>query len=254
MPTTSEIELFPTIAPLGLANGNQDLVDALAREMEWYVNAGMYRDAFDIATGIFTGGLVELENDQNIRRLPRFDLGYPGFWPVLSPHAVQAAYDYGNLWRSVLREGYGVDRPDIRLAVTSMTRPQDYQMALVNQGRFASPTSKHMAGVAFDFDDTSYYKQLPDGTWVSCADPGAIDDRIAAGAEIRARVERDGMGDKAFTSAYDTEYDPRVMKAALETAQLLHDQGLLNVVVEFPGKPYSVLHMAPNPDYLNLVA
>ncbi len=255
MPTaTAEIELFASIAPLGQAANNQELVDALARETEWYEGAVKYRTPYDIATAIFNDELVEFVNDDNIRRLPRFDLEYPGCWPVLALHSVVAAHDYGRLWRKVLTEEYGIDRPELRLAMTSMTRSEDYQNELVRQGRFASPKSKHMAGVAFDFDDSGYYVQQPDGSWVSCTDPGARQDRINAGESMRQRISRDGYLEQTFVGKYADEYDQRIMEAALDAARILHDQGLLNVVLEFPGKPYSVLHMAPNPDYFALTA
>lgn len=251
---TAEIELFASIAPLGQAVGNQELVDALARETEWYGHAAQYRTVWDIAAAYFCDELVEFENDENIRRLPRFDLEQPGSLPVLAPHASAAAHDFGTVWRNILVEQYDIDRPEVRLAITSMTRPRDYQMELVRQGRFASPTSKHMSGVAFDFDDTGYYVQQPDGSWKSCADPRGRQQRVEAGESIRQQIERTGGSERTFSRQYSDEYDPRIMTAALDAARTMHDSGLLNVVVEFPGEPYSVLHMAPHPDYIALTA
>ncbi len=251
---SAEIELFASIAPLGLATDSRELVDGLARETEWYRGAVKYRNPFDIAAAFFSDELIEFVSDDNIRRLPRFDLDHPGSWPILAPHAVAAARDYGALWRRILQKDYDIHRPELRLAITSMTRPENYQNELVRQGRFASPTSKHMAGVAFDIDDTSYYKQLPDGTWASCADPRAVDERIKAGEAIRKRIEHGGQIGSTFVGNYASEYDPRIMQAALQAAQLMHDQNLLNVLVEFSGEPYSVLHIAPHPDYFALTA
>lgn len=238
----SVADLMPTLAPLHLADQSMD--HALSREYRWYAGTNRFADVQVVREAVSAGVLVEFTDDADLRRLPRFSNDVDGFWPFLTKPALDVAKDMGILWREILAAEFGIVRPELRLAVTSMVRTLEYQRLLVEGGRYASQTSTHCVGAAFDLDDSSYYRQEADGSFVSCANPEAIEARTAAAEVIRRR-----MADGTPPMRFDNEYDPRVNIAAEMAATYMHENGLINRLKEFPDKPYSVLHVAANPDY-----
>lgn len=245
--------LFPTMAPVFGLGAGSELAEKLVREVDWHRDTPRFNGVAELAGAVVSGSLVELKDDDNIRLIARFtpdmDQAQPGFWPYLTPGALLVAQEFGRLWRHILATEFGVERPDVRLPITSLVRTVPYQMDLVAGGRFASPDSTHMTGWAFDTDNGSYYKQQEDGLWVSCAHPGGRGQRKDAAEAIRQRYGMDPEA-KLFRQVFDREYDPRINEAGYMAAKILHDKEVTNLVLEFPGQPYSVLHQGVNPGIL----
>jgi hypothetical protein len=77
--------------------------------------------------------------------------------PFLLPTARVALAVVGRLWREELLD-LGIVSPELRLSVTSLTRTEDMQQALVASGAVAAPGSTHCVGATFDVDASGYYR------------------------------------------------------------------------------------------------
>lgn len=116
--------------------------------------------------------------------------------------------------------------PDLLLSVTSMTRSELYQHALVTKAgdrKLAAPKSTHTTGYAFDLDACGMYLQGPLGgvEGINPRNPNRYDAMAEAIAEARARL--------------------RAVLAEQE------EVGTLHAIEELPGTQQHVFHVAINP-------
>lgn len=220
----------------------------LERERLWYEDAPRFQDGTEIGQAIDRGALVHIDDDDgNIHRIGRFRSATPveGYVSFLTPTARRLYVDFGNLYRTVLEQEFGIDDPRIRLAATSMARTQQYQDRLVAvPGKLASADSRHCNGVAFDVDVSAYYRVDEQGNRWSYSHPRRKVGQIAIGQQLEQQ-----LGELAQPTFRADDYSPAVTEAAVEVAEHLHATGAINLVKEFMGTPNACLHIAVNPDY-----
>ena len=152
----------------------------------------------------------------------------------------------GSLWRTEL-VGKGIANPRLRLAVTSLTRSQEYQAAIVSDERkFASPDSMHCVGAAFDIDASGYYV-ASEGKLLSVTHP----DRDAS---VVARIGRalGSLSDEPYVlPRAPIEFDERVTDALVTVANRLHESGIISRILEFAGTDNQCVHVTPRPTSSN---
>jgi hypothetical protein len=222
-------------SPPDYATPSQDQLDELplqlARELEWNRDTPHYQTDDEIHAAVAAGTLTEFINSPDLARVKRYIKDGWGFTPFLSASAHQAADLFAMEWRETLEQRFGLIVPEVRLAITSMVRAQDYQEALVESGRLAWPESTHPTGNTFDVDNSGYYVVGDDGDLWSAIDP-----------------HRKTTVTKRFEG-----YDPRITQAAFHAAQVLHSLGIINLVPEFMGTPNAGLHISARPDLAEAV-
>lgn len=228
--------------------GEQAALDAkLQRERVWYEDAPRFRTPRDIGQAIDRGDLVYVEDNANTQLIARFRKAQPieGYIAFATPAVARLVADYGELYRKVLEQEFNIVDPAIRLALTSITRTQQYQDQLTAiPGRLASSDSRHCAGVAFDLDVSAYYRVGEDGVRRSHSHPGRKAGQIAINQQLQQQ-----LGSLAQPTLYADNYDPAVTEAAVVAAEQLHAAGAVNLIKEFSGTPNACLHIAGNPDY-----
>lgn len=224
--------------------GMKGLDEQLRREREWYRDAPRLKDDAALVGAVATGRLVRVEANQDIQLIGRFrnpalHTMYP---PYLSVRAKKTLHLLGRTWRQAANL---LDVPlEVRLSATSFTRHDEYQAELVAAGKFAVADSTHVTGEAFDIDLGGYFLQLADGR------EAVVSLREVADQEIIAQAFEDELS----VDRYDPvrlgpdHYDHRVSEALFYAAELLHDSGVLNAVIEMPDTPNRVLHTAPAPE------
>ena len=217
---------------------------ALYKERQWYMDTTRFQKDEHIQREIRQGNLVKMNETNELKPIARFNASMEGFTPYLTPRALRAAWAFGSLWRVVLEKQFSIEDRSLRLAVTSMTRSQEYQDTLVESGRFASPDSTHCTGNAFDIDVSGYYSYVSKENIVSHVDPR----RRKASQHIGNLIAQQIGGSPSTTSQADF-YDERVTEAALWTAEVLYEEEVINRIHEFKDTPNACLHIAVNPDY-----
>ncbi|HVS58468.1 MAG TPA: hypothetical protein VHD60_01885, partial [Candidatus Saccharimonadales bacterium] len=93
-------------------------------------------------------------------------------------------------------------------------------------GRLAWPDSTHCTGNTFDVDATNYFKLV---------EPHRLRPVIDPRRDVEVWDSLDG-------------HDARVVEAAVCTARLLQNEGLINCVPEFVNSPNQCLHISVHPD------
>lgn len=214
-----------------------------AREEAWYTGRTRFKEHADIESAVLAGKLIRVEENLNttpIARLRNPDLvkEYP---PFLSPGAYAGLRAVGRLWRERLHD-YSVHEEELRLAVTSLVRSMAYQKELVkNPEVLANPNSTHCAGGAFDIDAAGYY-------WVRDGEVRKVSHplRIQSAAKLIGTAIA-GESDTPTQEA-PVSYNERVVVALLDVTKELHDQGLINQIIEFEGSSNQCVHSAVNPE------
>ena len=239
----SKNQLLPSLAtPSKLEYAEMDR--ALTKERVWYVDTPRMQTNEQIKRAIRTGKLVKMNESNDLKPIARFNASVEGFTPYLTPRALRAARAFGSLWRVVLEKQFKIEDRALRLAVTSMTRSQEYQDTLVAQGRFASPDSTHCTGNAFDIDVSGYYSYVSKDQVISHVDP-----RRRAASQHIGKIISKKINNDSYRVSYADAYDERITEAALWTAELLYDEEVINRIHEFKDTPNACLHIAVNPDF-----
>lgn len=219
----------------------------LAQERAWYQGVPRFETIRDIGKAFRAGNLVRVYSTDDIHLIARLEEKVEGYWPYLTPRADAMKNELARRWRTVLWEDYGIHRENTMtdmLAATSMVRTERYQKKIVAAGKLASPDSNHCIGESIDFDDSGYYTlDRVSGIIYSRSHPGRAKGKQEVREELR---EKHPMKDEPI---YDDTYDPRVNEAARRVAEMMHDEGKVNLVKEFQGTPNACLHMTVSPDY-----
>lgn len=235
--------------PPRLAQAHEgDLVSvtqATQRERDWYQSHTRFLTDTQITVYASRGELHKVTPDSNVVPTARFrnpDLHFR-FPPYLLPDSLLAYRAVGWLWRQRLADD-GIPRPDVRLAGTSFARSQMYQADLIEAGALATLMSTHCVGAAFDLDASGYYVFTPDSGLESVAHP----DRAGS-----LKLVASHLGDRSLANSFATResaepYDERITNQLIRAVTDLHDAGMLNRVVEFPGTHNQCVHLAPNPE------
>ncbi len=221
--------------------------ELLDMERAWYADTPRYPDNDAILNAAAAGELVFIGTDENVRPVKRFrnpDLHYT-YPPYLAPHAAATLGALGMLWR-IEATKLGI-HPDVRLAVTSLTRSREYQKVIVTAGKLGVLDSTHQTGGTFDFDLQGYSVINFSGTRdavVSTRKP-AKQETIAEAFETDYRIRRDDpirLGPEWFM--------PEVPRALLTAAQIMFDHGCISMVPEMVGTKNSALHVAAIPPHV----
>lgn len=219
-----------------------------APEEQWYKNHRVYRTNRDVLKAYMAGHLVVVRGDENILpiariRNPNNVLKFP---PFLLPNAHIGSIALGNAWRTRLVE-YGINDPRYRLADTSLTRSDEMCQRIVQDPtKLANPRSTHRNGGAADKDASACYWMDDDGKALKIVHP----DRDRAAMEIIGQQLDTGQP----TGVAPVQYDKRIFDALIEVADEMHEQGLINRILEFEGTPNQCLHTAFHPDFPQLLA
>lgn len=146
------------------------------------------------------------------------------------------------------------------MAVTSLTRSLDYQKQLIDSGQtLASSDSTHCTGNAMDIDLSGYYKQICDsGSFYSTRRmlfSSVVDSRRFYSRQIVSGqlAKEHGQSIAVVQKEEDCEaYDSRITKSIKQVATWMHRLNLINAVIEYPGSERECLHVAVNPQYMNI--
>ncbi|MCA9333059.1 hypothetical protein KDA00_04275 [Candidatus Saccharibacteria bacterium] len=235
-------ELDPRIRIDGFATPTADDIVSLDRKLQrergWYTGLPRFSTNQEIEEAILEGTLVEVTTTADLHPIQRFRDRREVFIPAVSRNALKMRSDFSKLWRYVLGQS-GIFRSDIRLAETSFVRSEAYQAELLDRGKLASPDSTHCTGNAIDIDNSGYYRMTAEG-FISVGDPRR---------QTQQKETLQKFGEQMDGHEYSYDYDPRIMDAAYAAADLLHREGVINLVCEFSGTPNATLHMAASPDY-----
>lgn len=208
-------------------------------EREWYKDIPVFRDSSAIKTAFQKGILVrveETENFQPIMRLRNHELEeqYP---PFLTKKAYMLLIEICREWRDQMnKEGIN---PNIRLAITSLTRSYDYQQEIVASGKLALSDGPHLRGEAFDIDGCGYYN------WDKPVNPR----QKQVGQKFQEAFEELGAGLKKPEIEDYSHYQPRVHQILQEVLERKAKEGVLHYLHEFPNTTNTVYHIARNPNY-----
>ena len=222
------------------------LTEKTRLENEWYAAHERFVTNDDIIRAAKLGELAWVGSNRDIAPVYRFR--QPGnehkFPPFLLPESAVAYRAIGRLWRERLNDE-GINDPNYRIASTSFVRSEVTQAALVADGtKLASPDSTHCVGAPVDFDTSGYYWWSGDYGLMKVSHPGR--DQKKAG-EIGSM-----LGTANPTPEAPITYDQRVMDALVGVLDDLHDQGLVNHLLEFEGQANQCSHVAPHPDFTRL--
>lgn len=236
-------EILPSLAT-PTERERASLTGKLQRERGWYHDAPRFMNLGEIAAARAVGDLVELDNDERIQRIRRFESGVEGFIPLLTERAYRAAQDLAELWQQHLPDMTESQRTVLRMAVTSMVRPQDYQDLIAeNSQKLAAPDSTHCTGNAFDVDVSAYYHVDQRGGVSSVSDHRRHEGQRRIGRQLDQEI-----GGLSATPLMDG-YSSSVTMAILQAARDMHEDGAINLVEEFSDTENACLHIAVNPDY-----
>lgn len=220
------------------------LEQGMARERAWYEGTPSFGNIRDIGNAFHLGELVRVHSTEDIRLIARLEQKVEGFWPYLTPRAAGMLGELGNRWRVMLWQDYGVQTENDMLAATSMVRTARYQKKLIEAGKLASPDSNHCRGESVDLDNTGYYSRDPStGLVYSVSHPGREN------GKQKIREELQAMNPMNHEPVYGGIYDPRITEAAQRVAELMYDEGKINLVKEFEDTPNACMHMTVSPDY-----
>lgn len=223
------------------------LESALERERKWYAEAPRFHTLSDILGAVASETLVRVGIDANIKPTRRFrnpELENI-FTPFMTPRAYEIYELIGKKWREELNKlPKNQASSNIRLSSTSFVRSQDYQDALVEQGKLAVPDSTHVTGNAFDIDLGGYYLDLIAGgeAAISLRNPSkqlTIADDLAKLSGVR-EFDPIRLGPNYFR--------PEITEALLSVALEMHKEGQINAVPELMDTPNRVLHIAVSPE------
>lgn len=207
-------------------------------ERDWYADQQPFRNEQAIKTAAQNGELVKIEADHNFLPIMRFrnpDL-HDKYPPYLRPEAKALLDEIGRDWREAMNQA---GKPEeIRLALTSMVRSEEYQEELLKAGRFAQPNSPHSMGEAFDLDSAGYYVgEQPMNPRV------AVKDQFEAGFQkMSTRLKPKELADYA-------QFDPEVTLMLLTVLSQKMREGKLHFIVEFAGTENEIYHICRNPAY-----
>lgn len=212
------------------------------REVGWYSAYARFKDGASIIKAYQSGLLMLIEEDDN--SIPIFRLRIAGnelnFPPYLLPSSALARLVIGHLWRVKLIEA-GINNIGYRLALTSFIRSEERQAQLVAGGKLASPDSTHCVGAAIDIDSSAYYWRSEDGVFMTISDPRRDRQKVISIGSM--------LGDDPPPSIAPLSFDVRVTEALVSVLNVLHEEGLVNHILEFPGQSNQCSHVAPNPNH-----
>lgn len=238
-----------TIAPRLTTTRRGDIEAALAQtqqERDWYQHHERFPDTAAVLSAVAVGTLVKVEGDDNILPIYRLRQGgdHHTYSPHLLPGSALALAAVGRLWRQQLVR-QGIERPEVRLATTSLVRSERRQAELVAGGALAVPESTHCVGAAFDLDASSYYVDGPDGAPRSTPHPGRDQQRLQDIARYLADENPNRQAEPLRIAP--ESFDERIVDELLVVTGELAEQEYINRLVEFAGTENQCLHIAPNP-------
>lgn len=245
--TRADFAVLPSLAVASEQEKNS-LYRLTARERGWYGNYPRFATNKDILQASRDGKLQHVGADDNIllvgkMRNPELFASFP---PYLLPHSVVALKAIGKLWRSELKLA-GVDEPNVRLSVTSLTRSEQVQQQLfADPTKLASPDSFHCVGADFDIDASGYYYLTENGP-APVVDPRRDTEVMRKNGEILA--DRVSLGYVPPTA--NVPYDPQITNMLVAVTNSLHEAGIINRIVEYQDNATGnrCVHISPSPDF-----
>lgn len=206
-------------------------------ERDWYSDIPSFANNAAIAATAKKGVLVKITETSDylpIMRLrnPKLHDEYP---PYLTKASAGLLGQITTEWRKrMLAEGFD---QNVRLAITSLTRSQEYQNKIVAAGKMALSDGPHLRGEAFDIDGCGYY----------VGDKPVNPRQKKVGGEFHKAFEQMDAGLPEPELIDYNEYQPRIHEILHEVLKDLMAQDKLHYLHEFPNTNNTVFHVARNP-------
>ncbi|TAK89499.1 hypothetical protein EPO04_00055 [Patescibacteria group bacterium] len=207
-------------------------------ERDWYEKVPSFPTNSDIIDAANKGVLVKVVETPDY--LPIMRLRNPKLHDEYPPYLTKAsAALLGQItaeWRKrMLAEGFD---KNVRLAVTSLTRSQEYQDQIVASGKMALSDGPHLRGEAFDIDGCGYY----------VGDKPVNPRQKKVGGEFHKAFEQMDAGLPEPELIDYSEYQPRIHEILHEVLNDLMAKNKLHYLHEFPNTNNTVFHVARNPN------
>lgn len=214
-------------------------------ERSWHKNTPRYQTRQDVITAFQNKELVRIGLTKNYRPITRLlnpdtDLQYP---PFLKKNAQKVLNKLTKRWRKQLTKEFGQRYKNVLLALTFLVSSEEYKKELLNTpGKILNAEGTHATGYTFDIDASSYYIQ-DGGNFYSVTDPRRNPSIVKKSTSNLIKIG----GPKMHTLTSKEEYSSRITEILTEEAQKLFKEGLINLIIEYPGTQNCCLHICTKP-------